>query len=605
MSNAIFEIFSEEMPATLQKSIVVDYRAFVIKEFNKLNIKANEKDIIIGITPYRLVLIIKNSNIDNDNLITFILDALQDFSKYFPRTMCYPQLAVRWLRPIRALFACVDNNIIKMDFFGIKSSNFTFINKFDKVVCNSYEDYLNFLKKEEIEINYDKRVNFITNEIKTIEDRQKVKFNNLKLIEEIAGMSEYCIKPMIAYLDDKYNILPFQLIELVLRENQRYVVFKANDNNKIMFLIFGDKITANKVKQAEIIKGHQKVVNARLDDALYYWNLDDKIKNNKEKLMQILSNRIFLDHITWKEYLEEQQNLTKQLVNNQEQFNQVEQLIIDTKLDLSTGVVAEFPELQGIIGSYYFKYNINPYILEYNNKKYTVEELLYYFIDRLSYIRIMYQQGKQPTGSGDKYKVKARMDDLIIAFIELQESYGYKNDKKIKFLQENTNIYNLFLKRFEKYIKDNAINKVKQHLISVDKYSLDNNTTNTYHKYINNLDKINIELFAKTYLSLLNQGKIVNISSSLMLIINTNFIKAYKRIKGYVKDTIFIDNNDIKNKVKEIVGYDNKKFSNDYEAINSYLDSHKIQDNNEILQALKWLETMYNNELDSKFLEIV
>lgn len=605
MSSAIFEIFSEELPATLQKMISKNYRDFVIKEFKKLNIETDTENITIGITPYRLILIIDNSNISEDKLVEFISITLKDFSKYFPRTMCYPQLSVRWLRPIRGIFACVDDKIIEMDFFGIKSSNFTFINKFNKIECNSYEDYLYFLNKEEIVIDYSKRVNFITKEIEEIEEKQKLKFDNLKLIEEIAGMSEYCIKPMVSYLDDRYNIFPFELIELVLRENQRYVVFKPNKDNKIMFLIFGDKITANKIKQAKIIKGHQKVVNARLDDALYYWQLDEKIKNNKEKLMQILSNKTFLENISWNEYLEEQKKLTKDLVENQEQFNQVEQLIIDTKLDLSTGVVAEFPELQGIIGSYYFKYNINPYILEYNNKKYTIEELLYYFIDRLSYIQIMYQQGKQPTGSGDKYKVKARMDDLIIAFIELQESYGYKNDKQIKFLQENTNIYNLFLKRFEKYIKDNAINKVKQHLISVDKYSFDNNTTNPYHNYINNLDKINIELFAKTYLSLLNQGKIVNISSSLMLIINTNFIKAYKRIKGYVKNTIFIDNNDIKNKVKEIVGYDNKKFSNDYEAINSYLDSHKIQDNNEILQALKWLETMYNNDLDSKFLEIV
>lgn len=595
MSNAIFEIFSEEIPATLQKAIIKDYRDFIIKELPKLNIKTNIEDIIVGITPYRLILIIKNSNIDNNKLTKLISITLQDFSKFFPRTMCYPQLSVRWLRPIRAIFACIDSQVIKMDFFGIYSDNFTFVNKFNKIECHSYEEYLSILEQEEIEIDYSKRVEFITHEIQNIEKEQKSKFNNLKLFEEIAGMSEYCIHPMISYLDDKYNVLPFELIELVLRENQRYVVFKPNNNNKIMFLIFGDKITANKEKQSEIIKGHQKVVNARLDDALYYWKLDDKIKNNKEKLMQILSNKIFLDHIIWKEYLEEQQKLTKQLVDNQEQFNKVRQLIIDTKLDLSTGVVAEFPELQGIIGSYYFKYNINPYILEYNDKKYSIEVLLYYFIDRLSYIQTMYQQGKQPTGNGDKYKVKARMDDIVVVIFELKNHNVIVN-KYIEKIKENNNIYNLFVKRYQKYIEDNAIKKTSELLIS------SNNI-----KYIENLKKVNIKIFAKICSKLLEKEQIINFSSTLEWIINTDFIKTYKRINGYInnKDISFAYSESIPNRVKDIAQTSDVFSLDAFNKINCYLDNNKIQDDKETLMALEWLASLYNKNLPSEFLEIV
>ena len=584
MQNAIFEIFSEELPATLQKKIAADYKQFAEKELKTLGITVKSENIFVGITLNRLVLKLENTEISQEQLLDFIDKTLKDFSKTFPRTMCYPQLEVRWLRPIRWLFACIDNQVLSGKFCGIELTNGTHINKFDFVKCSSFDDYFSALAREQIEIDYQKRFDFVKSEIDNFAQKQEQEYRNTKLMEEIAGMSEYCTEPMVSTLDARFNVLPFELIELVLRENQRYVVFRPNDKKEIKFLIFGDKITADKSKRNNIVRGHRKVVNARLDDALYYWQMDENIKNDKEKLKSILSARTFIDDITWGDYLKKQEELAEAIISDKATLEAVKQLIWDTKLDLVTGVVAEFPELQGVIGAYYFKYRFNPYNLEFvkscedtrdYNKDECVQELekeleakhYFTFVDRMTYILVMYQQGKQPTGSGDKYKVKARMDDVVKLYVRYENGLFDRNIAFGNTLKEHIDIENLFCKRYQKYIEDNYKN-VK-----------------------------NIKQFAEIGA---NIRKWFDLEKTIDMFLNEEFVKIYKRIHGYTKTVKFVDGQDIENKAKEI--YKNE----DIKTIAEFLDDHKIEGDDLTKQALKWIETKYfESHLPVEFLEII
>lgn len=597
MSNAIFEIFSEELPATLQKKITLDYKQFAEKELKELKVGTKSENIFVGITLNRLVLKLENVEITEAQLLDFIDKTLKDFSKTFPRTMCYPQLEVRWLRPIRGLFACIDNQVLSGKYYGLELKNGTYINKFDFIKCDSFDDYVKTLTKEQIEIDYNKRLEFVKRAIhdfdkKIINSIYKNNknititnyndywkfFANNKLAEEIAGMSEYCTEPMISTLDTRFNVLPFELIELVLRENQRYVVFRPNDKKEIKFLIFGDKITANKTKRENIVKGHRKVVNARLDDALYYWQLDKKeqekcggLDKYKAHLKSVLSSRIFIDDITWGDYLKKQEEFAENIIDNNGILDKTKQLIWETKLDLATGVVAEFPELQGVIGGYYFDYQFNPYALDKNAVPTLKQEILYYYlIDRMVYIQTMYQQGKQPTGSGDKYKVKARMDDVVELYIN-----GITKINCDQARNDKSEIRKLFLKRYQKYIEDN------------------------YKEYPN------IKKIAEISVNVIEKQESFNIQSAIVALQTNKFVKTFKRINGYVKDVKFVDNDNVRRKVEEITQVKNGKFDNDYDGINNYLDNHKISEDKEVLLALKWLSTMYNNDLPVEFLEIV
>ena len=374
-----------------------------------------------------------------------------------------------------------------------------------------------------------------------------------------------------------------------MRENQRYVVFKPNNEGKIKFLIFGDKNTE------EVKKGHRKVVNARLDDALFYWKLDEKIKADKNKLKDILTKKIFIDDITWGEYLNEQERLADLICVN---FNEVKTLIWDTKLDLSTGVVAEFPELQGIIGSYYFGYGFNPYLIDeqsLNKKQHTGDALFYYLIDRIGYIITMYNRGKQPTGSGDKYKVKARMDDIFKVFdlfveYDLQYLISIINNVIAK-IKDNDEIYKLFKKRYQKYIEE----KFK--------------------------DVENVKMFAEVCVKMVDDGKYTMLLSDLENAVkyfnDKEFIKAYKRINGYTGGVAEknIDEVSVLSMIEAMPSI-RSCFTNDgvhgeyskisYSAINNYLDNNQIAGNDEILMALQYIEEKcFLPKLPCEFLEVL
>lgn len=681
MSDFVFEIFSEELPATLQKKIASDYKIFAKNELKKNGVN-DVNDLLIGITLNRLVLIGKGCAISDEQLKKFINSTLKGFSKTFPRTMNYPQLEVRWIRPIRSIFACIDGNVVIDDFCGIKSKNGTFLEKFNFVECKSVEEYSNLLKEEEIEIDYNKRLEFVKNEIYN-EDKDENKscsFDDywngigkqkyLKLAEEIAGMSEYCVKPMQCVLNNAFDVLPFELIELVLRENQRYVVFKRGEAKGIYFLIFGDKITKDTQKIESIKKGHQKVVNARLNDALFYWKMDkNKIEElgfeKYDSLKETLSSRIFVDNITWGEYLKEQEKIADYIVSKTNEYCEnvcggdeelsrnekqlfknsiciVKQLIWLTKLDLVTNVVAEFPELQGIIGGYYFHYRFgrpdlyyeleynfgyvfNPYILNFDEIEKIIKKVrtvdinikketkiwlrLYCIVDRIAYIKTMYEQGKQPTSSGDKYKIKSRVDDIISVIDNYHEIKGCV----WQYLKEQ-NFYDLLIKRYNGYVEA-RLDKVfddKSFKDICKKYWIDEDVS---FAFSGNAEK-KIELYKK-WLSYFK---------------NKEFIKTYKRIHGYTcgekvncNEEIEI-NEDVKKKVYEllVIGDLKNQFSDndckhmnycldnhddlnddDYKHLNNYLDKNKIADDKLALIALYAIERKYFKPyLPEEFLEI-
>ena len=568
MANAVFEIFNEELPATLQKTIANDYSDFAKKVLRDLQIDIKDSDIAVGITPSRTVLKLLDCNIDAEKLKQLAEQVLKNFSKTFPRTMIYPQLSVKWLRPIRSLFLCVDNDIIEAVFFGLQTNNGTYINKFEFHECKSFEDYENLLKKNEVEIDYNKRFEFVKNEVA----KENEDYKNFKLFEEIAGMSEYCVKPIVSTLNEKFKKLPFELIELVLRENQRYVVFHNKDSDEIKFMIFSDKITANEKLRAKILKGHEKVINARLEDAVYYFEKDENqkkmlgIEKYKQNLKNTISKTTFVDDALFEDYLQWQEKIAENLIENKDILKKTKQLIWDTKLDLATGVVAEFPELQGITGMYYFGYNFNPYKMTQDVLIDKQEEVLYfYLIDRLAYIDIMYKHGKNPTGSGDKYKVKARMDDVVLLFLN-----GIKSINTKGLLKENTEIRKLFLKRLQKHIED--------------KYK----------------DVKNIKQFAEIATKILDRIDFFDIEKAVLCCKDKQFLQIYKRINGYTKNIVLNNNEEVKNKVEKMFG------NNDLSAIENFLNNEKISGNIENEKMLKYLEaTYFNANLPVEFLEIV
>ena len=215
----------------------------------------------------------------------------------------------------------------------------------------------------------------------------------------------------------------------------------------------------------------------------------------------------------------------------------------------------------------------------------------------------MYNRGKQPTGSGDKYKVKAKMDDIFKVF-----NLFVKNDKQndtqyfssiinnvIAKITENDELYKLFKKRYQKYIEE----KFK--------------------------DVENVKMFAEVCVKMVDDGKYTMLLSDLENAVkyfnDKEFIKAYKRINGYTGGVVNEWENFINRKryilemflgssglngcfIKDTHGINYSVIS--YSAINNYLDNNQIAGNDEILMALQYIEEKcFLPKLPCEFLKVL
>ena len=172
------------------------------------------------------------------------------------------------------------------------------------------------------------------------------------LISLNAGLTEY---PDVLFgkIKKDYTSLPQEILQVVMINDQNFIpLFEKNNNLSPYFVIVGDLI--EKKFQKEIIRDNEKVLEARFADAAFYWENDLKI--NLESRKQLLPDIQFHQKLgTFDDKTKRMEffalNLANQL-NFEFNTNHLIQAVKLSKLDLTTGLVREFPELQGIIGGY-------------------------------------------------------------------------------------------------------------------------------------------------------------------------------------------------------------------------------------------------------------
>lgn len=301
------------------------------------------------------------SGIELRELLPQILDRIiAKLPKY--RTMRWKEENYRFVRPIRWLILMLDDKVIEWNAFDLSSSNITwghrFYNKKPLRInhCNEYEKQLEEegyviacpLKRRE-------RILKEANKISKAADCLDIK--ECELIDELVALTEY----PIAYqgkFDSKFLKLPPCILESVLTLKQRYIPLVDKKNKTLSSFIFISNIKSKDEKM--LIAGNQAVVTPRLKDASFFYNRD---------LQLALSERyILLDKLAFFGGLGDMQQKSqrcKQIVKHiaeyfdaDEQTSElVQQAAYLCKCDLTSLMVQEFPELQGIIGGYYLLAN--------------------------------------------------------------------------------------------------------------------------------------------------------------------------------------------------------------------------------------------------------
>ena len=405
MSEFFLELFSEEIPSSLQKNLREDLLNSFTKVFNEKSISFKKSSSFS--TPNRLVVLfeglqkkillkseeikgpnikapeialegfIRSNNIVKKDLIKKKLDkgefyffktkskklSTQDLLEelipqilnkiQWKKSMRWSDFNLSWGRPLKSILGIFDKKKLTFNFHHLTSSNSTFIDKeFEekKKIFTNFKDYNNFFKKMNITIDHNLRKNFIENKLDEISNKKNIKIeNNPKLIDEVVDLTD---QPniILCEFDRKFLNIPKEILIITMQHHQKYFpTFDKKGNITNEFLV----VTNKKDKNGLIKLGNERVVEARLNDADFFWK-KDKSQNLVKRVSVLKSMNYFKGLGTYFDKVQRMRKLGGMLSDELLiSKDKVELSASICKVDLVSELVGEFPELQGVMGGYF------------------------------------------------------------------------------------------------------------------------------------------------------------------------------------------------------------------------------------------------------------
>ena len=405
MSEFFLELFSEEIPADLQRNS----RKVLLENFQKL---FEEKQILFKknssfSTPNRLIILfeglskeitqkaeeikgpsvsapekavegfLRSNQIDKKNLFKkkiekgefyffkkpskkintinlleqhtpLILDKLQ-----WKKSMKWGSYSLNWARPLKSILAVFDSKSLGFNFHHLTSSNTTFTDKeFEdkKKIFNNFKNYKLFFKQSNIIIDHNLRKEFIVKQFEKISHKKNFTIeSNNKLLDEVTDLVD---QPniIVCKFDEKFLDIPKEILIITMQYHQKYFpTFDKKGKITNEFLV----VANNKDSRGYIKLGNERVVDARLSDAKFFWE-----KNKSQNLVKQVSKLKNINYFKGLgSYFDKIQRMRKLggIVSDELLISkdQVELSASICKVDLISDLVGEFPELQGIMGGYF------------------------------------------------------------------------------------------------------------------------------------------------------------------------------------------------------------------------------------------------------------
>ncbi len=397
------------------------------------------------------------------------------------KSMKWGDHSLFWGRPLKSILSIFDGKKLDFNFNHLKSSNTTFIDKEleEKTkIFSSFKSYNAFFKSLGILIDQEKRKSFISNEIIKLSKSKKIKIN-LKndLLDEITNIVE---KPKILFceFDKKYLNVPKEILIISMQTHQKYFpTFDNKENLTNNFIVIADK----KDSKGLIRLGNERVIEARLNDAEFFWN-----KNRSQNLIKQVSK---LKNINYFKglgtYFDKVQRIKKLCgIISDEMLISKEKIEIASsicKVDLMSDLVGEFPELQGIMGGYFaeaqgFDKEISLAVSEHYlpigmdssipKKPYSVALSI---SDKLDSLVGFFGINLKPSSSKDPYAIRRMAISLVRLIVEnnntlkLRDLINYScmfyKDQNFEFdsklLQKDLSEF--ILERFKNYLREKQV----------------------------------------------------------------------------------------------------------------------------------------------------
>lgn len=429
-----------------------------------------------------------------ETLLTGLKDVVMSMT--FPISMTWGEHHFRYIRPIHWLIAQFGNETIPFNILGVQTGTKTRGHRFlgNETTVLSADVYETALEKECVIVNVDIRKQMIRNQIQAL-----AKSNNWvvdideDLLEEVTNIVEY---PTAFYgtFDKKYLAVPNEVLITTMKEHQRYFYVKSADNKLLPFFI--SVRNGNDKHLQNVAKGNEKVLVARLEDALFFTKEDKKIKVSDA--VAKLENVNF--HVKIGSMAQKMRNV-KQIVSLLGEALEVDATDAAKaseiyKFDLVTNIVGEFPELQGIMGEKYaLEQGYSPKVSQAIREHYlplsaegilpeSLAGSLLSLADKIDSLVSFFKIGMVPSGSNDPYALRRSAIGIVrlleandwaidldeLFSLVLNDVYGLDYDNQQSVLEQ---LHVFMVARVQQRLQsDNIRHDIIQAAIEIDVFSI-------------------------------------------------------------------------------------------------------------------------------------
>ncbi len=360
----------------------------------------------------------------------------------FPKSMYWMEKsAPRFVRPIRWIVAILGEGkiatTVNFDILGVKSANFTFGHRAKSgkaLIVKDFKDYRKKLEKEQVEIDYKQRLKIVVEGSLAVGASVGRIVQDEWLMDWIANSTEWP-HPMLGSFDERFLTLPREILITVMRDHQRY--FAVEDEQGNLRPHFVVVLNMDSDEKGLIRQGHQRVLRARFRDAEFFWNADQKIPlRDRVPLLEKVTYQARLGSYGAK--IHRIKNIAEYICATLEhsgalqagQSLHVLRAVELCKCDLTTQMVQEFTELQGIVGGLYAQVqgepeDVSTAIYDHylpagaeGSLPRTLVGAIVSLADKVDSVVAGFGAGYEPTGSSDPFALRRQANGIIKVILE-------------------------------------------------------------------------------------------------------------------------------------------------------------------------------------------
>ena len=401
----------------------------------------------------------------------------------FPKTMVWESSRFRFVRPIRWLLALYGKKTIKFQIADVKSSNLTCARNLKKIKITDPKRHSDVLRNKSVIVNQTDRLDTlrktVASSIKNVKDGEILASD--ELFETVNNLVEFPTAILCEFAQ-KFLNLPEEIIKNTIKKQKNLIIVDGKIKKILTYFIgVKDGISTN---IESIRDGYEKVITARLEDAEFYFKNDTKTK--LEEKVERLKGIVFQEKLgTVYDKVLRIQKLSYWLAENisvtivQIDKSTIERLCLLCKADLTTELVGEFPELQGVFGKICaLKDGENKTVadgieqhwwpINYEGKiPDSIEAAVVSIADKIDTLAGDFALGLTPTGSADPYGLRRAAFGIVKIAIEKKVSFSLKElmiqalanlplnlDDKAKIISQ---LEDFIKQRLDTYLKEKNI----------------------------------------------------------------------------------------------------------------------------------------------------